>query len=128
VATERARQRVLVVEDSADIAEALTVVLQTEGYDVVCATTRNQAVALLDDSIDYIICDYLMEGVGVAPFLAAVRVVLGRDLPVILCTAHADGKLEATRLGLDFLAKPFEPDDVSKLLAARKAARATTPN
>ena len=60
-----------------------------------------------------------MDGVGIAPFLASVRAALGRDIPVVLCTGHPDGPFEAKRLAIDLLCKPFEPNDVVKLMKQR---------
>jgi CheY-like chemotaxis protein len=108
--------RVLIVDDDADIREALTDTLQDEGLQV--AATENGQAAL-----DYlrsnarpavILLDWMMPVMDGAQFYAE----LSRDpelcaVPVVLLTADANARERAATLGIaGYLKKPVNVEDL----------------
>jgi two-component system response regulator AtoC len=97
-------------------------VLGAEGYETSLASSGEDALARLDDTLpDVVLCDLRMpgiDGLALLPELARRR----PDATLILMSAYGTEELalEAMRRGAyDYLAKPFQPSEV--LLAIRKA-------
>ncbi|MFI5374686.1 MAG: sigma-54-dependent transcriptional regulator [Candidatus Rokuibacteriota bacterium] len=103
--------KILVVDDEAEIRSLLAAVLQSKGYEVVTAEDgaaalqavprERPAVILMDLSMPR------MNGMDALPELKR----LDPELPVIICTAHADlaTAVRAMKLGAyDYLTKPFD--------------------
>jgi DNA-binding response OmpR family regulator len=121
--------RILVVEDSADLAEALERNLTLDGYDVSLATRAAQALPLVTSSKpDLIILDLGLPDRDGYSVLKDLR-DRGNACPVLILSARnleAD-KLQGFRLGADdYVTKPFS---VMELLARISALlrRATVP-
>ena len=111
--------RVLVVDDEPEMCALLEAGLGKRGFEVVCRTSGDQALALLDETdFDAVVADLNMpgtSGLDVAAWVAANR----PDTPVIVITAF--GNLEtavaAIRVGAyDFVTKPFEIQAISLTL------------
>jgi two-component system NtrC family sensor kinase len=107
-------ERILIVDDSADIREFLGhTVLANEGYEVLTAGDGKEALILAQDlRPDLIIADYLMPGMTGLDLLDALKNA-SLDIPMILITAEGSEKLavQAMRAGVyDYLIKPFEAD------------------
>jgi len=104
---------VLVVEDDADLREALTDTLELAGYTAIAAPDAEQALAWLDKgNPGLVLSDVQMPGMDGHALLRSLK---GRrpDIPVILMTAYGqiDRAVQAIRDGAaDYLPKPFEPD------------------
>jgi two-component system response regulator AtoC len=105
--------KILVVDDEAEIRSLLGAVLRDKGFVVVDAedgaaalqqvTRERPAVILLDLSMPR------MSGMDALPEIKR----LDADVPVIICTAHADlaTAVRAMKLGAyDYLTKPFDVD------------------
>jgi CheY-like chemotaxis protein len=107
--------RILVVEDDADIREAMTECLAFEGYDAEGAANGALALAALRTvRYDAIVLDLMMPvmtGREVLAHLSADPSLAA--IPVVVCTALRDADVYA--LGTARLFKPFE---VSELLGA----------
>ena len=117
-------QRVLVVDDNADIRMLLRAVLGQSGYRVVEAGNGVEALALLhaDDDIDVVVLDVQMPDMDGWEILTRIRddASLG-PVPVVLCTVKS--RLEDTRrgweLGCDgFVNKPFSVTQVAEEVTA----------
>lgn len=109
--------RILLVEDSADLAEALQRNLTLEGYDVVHASKAQQAMALTTSTHpDLVVLDLGLpdrDGYSVLQELRA----RGITCPVLILSARnlETDKLQGFRLGADdYVTKPFS---VLELLA-----------
>lgn len=107
--------RILVVEDDSALAQALTDTLALSGYDVVNATDGEQALARLDGSqVDMVLTDVQMRPMDGRTLLRNLRTRFS-ELPVLVMTAYGtvEQAVEAMKLGaVDYLAKPFEVDDL----------------
>ena len=113
---------VLVVEDEEAIRSLLDTVLGSNGYHAHLASNAEQAMVLSRrGAFDAAIVDIRMPGMDGLELSRSLR-ALDSDLPVILITAHADidSARQAIRLGAyDYIAKPFDVDDV--LLSVARA-------
>ena len=115
------RPRLLVVEDEPTIADGLRLVLESEGYDVeVAGTTVAALVRVEEQPFAVALVDLVLpDGDG----LHLLRLLKGKapDLAVIIMTAHSSiaKAVEATKQGaFHFVAKPFEPEEITALVAA----------
>lgn len=109
--------RILVVEDNADLAFAVTTALQSEGFDVAVAATGPEGVARARErDADLIILDLML------PEFDGYRVIRtlrgdGIETPILVLTARGEeaDKVKGLRLGADdYVTKPF---GVMELLA-----------
>ena len=84
---------VLVVEDDADSAEALSKALRMSGYKVLSVPNGREALALVIlDGVDLVITDLRMPQMDGVTLLTVLRSYLRfRSLPVIVFSAYADG-------------------------------------
>jgi DNA-binding response OmpR family regulator len=102
--------RVLVVEDSADLAFALTTALQSDGFDVVVAPTGPEGVeAARSGDADLIILDLMLPGFDGYRVIRTLRQE-GIGTPILVLTARGEeaDKVKGLRLGADdYVTKPF---------------------
>ena len=118
--------RVLLVEDDAELREALTDTLELEGASVTEASRAPLALsALAEARFDVVISDVNMPGMDGHALLRQVRSQYA-EVPVILMTAYAtiERSVQAMRDGAaDYLVKPFEQRDVVETVARYAAGR-----
>ena len=106
---------VLVVDDDEAIRRLLARYLRKEGFLVSCAADAAEAEALRGGlTFDALIVDVMMPGEDGMSFTARVRAL--SDVPILMLTARGEardriGGLEAG--ADDYLAKPFEPRELS---------------
>jgi two-component system response regulator AtoC len=116
------KQKILVIDDEANMCHMLTAVLRKAGYEVDSASDGQAGLLQLQRcSYDYILCDVKMPVLGGMDFLKAAGALVGRST-VIMMSAYGsiDSAIEAMKLGAyDYISKPFKPDEV--LMALRKA-------
>ena len=123
------RDRVLVVDDNADLRDYIARLLTQAGCEVVTAADGQAAVALLHRSRpDLLITDVMMPRLDGFGLLRAVRAQEQfRDLPVIMLSARAgeEAKLEGLDAGADdYLTKPFSARElIARVSANIKLAR-----
>ncbi|MDB6061220.1 MAG: Sigma 54-dependent transcriptional activator containing CheY-like receiver domain [Verrucomicrobiaceae bacterium] len=114
------KARVLVVEDDADLREALTDTLELAGAEVVQADSGEQALAVLPDQyVDMVVSDVNMGGMDGLELLKNLRRHYPQ-LPVLLITAYGSvaKSVEAMRAGaVDYLVKPFKPQILVETVA-----------
>ena len=55
-------QKILTVDDNEEIRNIIRILLESEGYEVVEAADGEQALTMIDDSIDLVILDIMMPG------------------------------------------------------------------
>lgn len=116
-------ERILVVEDSPEIASLMSLTLRMEGYEVLSAATGVRALQIAIDEIpSLILMDVMMPGLTgfqVAEQLKAKDKT--RDIPIIFVTARhdVDDRVHGLETAVDYIAKPFA---VPELLARVRAA------
>ena len=104
---------VLVVEDDADLMDALSDTLTLAGYGVATATDGADALRVLEENnFDLIVSDIQMPKMDGHTFLKKVKAD-HPDLPVMLMTAYGSIQqaVDAMRDGaVDYMVKPFEAE------------------
>jgi CheY-like chemotaxis protein len=101
VATESARRRILLVDDTADIRVMLRLQLQMGGVDFQEASSGEEALALCaGDPFDLIVLDHRMPGLT---GIDVARKLRGDQYPspIIMYSAYVDQNLEAEAQTLD---------------------------
>lgn len=119
------RGKVLYLEDSAVEAKAVRTIMERLGLDVVHATRAEDGLALLDDSFDLVVADFVLQDVmSGGDFLHIVRCRMRRTreaLPVLVMTGEQREDMQAQLFHAganDFIAKPLvEEVFVSRLRA-----------
>ena len=120
--------RILVVEDDADLREALCDTLELAGYSFQEAESAEAALAFLSEStVDMVISDVNMGKMDGHELLKQIN-QLYPCMPVLLITAYGqvDRAVDAIRNGaVDYLLKPFEPEQLLTIVS-RYVDRALT--
>lgn len=110
---------VMVVDDDTDICGLLSEILTDEGYTVMCVTTGENVLALVQRQMpSVLLLDFHLSGgingLSVAEQLRATSATT--DLPIIMTSADShflQTQLERLQvLGCTILAKPFEIDEL----------------
>lgn len=102
------KERVLIVEDDADIREGVRILLESEDYDVREAENGKAGLALLDEMTDLVILDVMMPGMSGYRTCEEIRKI--SNVPVLFLTAKAQESDKLVGLmagGDDYLSKPF---------------------
>ena len=122
---------ILVVDDDDRIRDLLKRYLIKEGHRVTTAAHAAAARRMLKTmTFDLAILDIMMPGEDGLSLLSAMRETI--DTPVILLTARgmAEDRINGLKRGAeDYLAKPFEPEELSLRVAAilRRTAKEDPP-
>ena len=130
------QEKILVVDDDPDILDALTMILEAKGYQVVTARDGVEGLANLKaEKPDLMILDLLMpkmDGFAVCKELLDPRWSKFRDIPILILTSvreEASRRRYELETGLeldvdDYVEKPVSPDilldRVGKLLKKRQ--------
>jgi DNA-binding response OmpR family regulator len=120
--------RVLLIEDEANIATAITFILGREGWQVWShsdGVTAHDAV--LRHRPDVVVLDVMLPGRSGFDVLADIRGGAARATPVLMLTAKGQAKdrARAEALGVDmFMTKPFSNADVLDAVRALSAGAA----
>ena len=116
------QEKILVIDDDPDILNALTMILESKGYQVVTARDGVEGLANLKaEKPDLMILDLLMpkmDGFAVCKELQDPRWSKYRDVPILILTSVREEasrrryELETGReLDVDdYIEKPFAPD------------------
>lgn len=112
-------EKILIVEDDADIREGVRILLEGEGYSVSEAENGRKGVELLKEEPDLVILDVMMPGMSGLKTCEEIRKI--SYVPVLFLTAksqESDKLIGLMAGGDDYLAKPFS---YSELLGRVKA-------
>lgn len=109
--------KILVAEDEIILAKTIGFRLKKDGHTIISAKDGKEALALLDShDPDMVITDIMMPYASGLEVVAAVRLIKGRDIPIIVLSAMGQENtvLEAFDLGADdYVTKPFSPNELS---------------
>lgn len=100
--------KILLVDDDRELTSLLKELLEMEGFTIIVAHDGEQALALLDDSIDLLLLDVMMPKKNGLDTLKEVR--QHHQTPVIMLTARGSelDRVLGLELGADdYLPKPF---------------------
>lgn len=113
--------KVLVIEDNANLAFGLTRSLESEGYEVEAAEDGLRGFEMATEgNADLIVLDLMLPGMDGYTLLKQLR-AQGKDVPVLILTARGEeaDKVFGFRLGADdYVTKPFS---LSELMARVEA-------
>jgi DNA-binding NtrC family response regulator len=111
--------RILIVEDRDSLRRMLAAALGQEGYEVATAADGQAGIRLLAERpFDFVLTDLKLPDVSGLRVLEASRAAQPR-VPVVVLTGYGTvgTAVEAMKLGAyDFLEKPLELDDLSRLI------------
>ena len=113
------RKPVLIVEDDPDLLDMMEVVLDSAGYPVRKALNGKLALdSVAAEMPAIILLDMKMPVMDGWEFAARFREQYGDAAVIVVVTAAADARLRAEEIGAsDYLAKPFEIDDLVNCVA-----------
>jgi DNA-binding NtrC family response regulator len=109
-----ANERVLVVDDEANMRESLREILGEEGYECVLAGDGVSALNAFDETVRLVITDAKMPGMDGFELIKELH-ERDPDLPVVMITAYGSMELaiKAMRAGAyDYITKPFDPERI----------------
>lgn len=105
---ESDRPTVLVVDDEANIREAIAFTLRREGFDILEAETGLEAVELAERNPDVIVLDIMLPGIDGLEVLRRIRTT--SNVPVLMLSAKGDeiDRVVGLEIGADdYITKPF---------------------
>ena len=127
-----ARQRILVVEDEANIASFVSMYLRKAGFDVRVSANGSDALARVPaDSPALIVLDLMLPDVDGIDVCRRIR--QHSDVPILMLTARDDDvdKIIGLEVGADdYLTKPFNPRELVarvKSILRRSTSRRRDP-
>lgn len=101
-------KKILFADDDREIREVVRILLESEGYFVIEAANGDQAVSMMDDSVDLVILDMMMPGrSGIS---ACMEIRKNSTVPILFLTAKSqdsDKTMGFSAGGDDYLVKPF---------------------
>lgn len=101
-------KKILFADDDREIREVVRILLESEGYLVIEAANGDQAVSMMDDSVDLVILDMMMPGrSGIS---ACMEIRKNSTVPILFLTAKSqdsDKTMGFSAGGDDYLVKPF---------------------
>ena len=105
------KQTILVCDDEKEIVKAISIYLQTEGFEVLKAYDGNEALKVLENNkVDLIIIDVMMPELDGIHATLKIREKL--DIPIIILSAKSEDadKILGLNIGADdYITKPFNP-------------------
>ncbi len=119
---EPSGQRILVIDDEANMGHMLAAVLKKVGFNVDSVVDGKAGLEKVSKAhYDFILCDIKMPVMDGMEFLRSAGERISQST-VIMMSAYGsiDAAIESMKLGAyDYISKPFKPDEV--LLALKKA-------
>ena len=113
--------RVLVVDDDADLAEMLGIVLRSEGMEpVFCYDGADALSTFRRENPDLVLLDLMLPGLDGLAVCRALRAE--SSLPIVMLTARGDTLdiVEGLQAGADdYIVKPFKPRELVARVEAR---------
>lgn len=109
--------KILVVDDDSGIGEMLKTLLEFYGYEVWVTEKPDEAESLIvQKDSDLVLLDMLISGVNGTDVCKGIRQNEStKDIPVLMMSALHDAGPKCKASGAnDFIAKPFEMDDLIK--------------
>ena len=110
------KDRVLVVEDEKSISGLIKAILTANGYDVITASTGNEAFSMISSHCpDLVVLDLGLPDMDGMEIIKAVRSWTSLPIIVVSARSYERDKVKALDMGADdYVTKPF---DVKELLA-----------
>ena len=114
--------RVLLIEDEANIAEAIRFILGRDGHDVAWSADGEDMAGLMAIRPDLVILDLMLPGRSGLEILTSLKAnAATRDIPVMMLSAKGQGRDReaAERAGVQaFMTKPFANAEIREAVRA----------
>lgn len=126
-ATGKSRAKVLIVDDDPAILDAISLILEDEGYDVSTASGGDIVSIAEREQPDIVLLDIRLSGQDGRDVCRALKTApTTARVPVLMISANQHGAAYAQQAGADdYLAKPFELDDILAKVATWTKRRDT---
>ena len=116
------RQKILIVEDDADISALLVKIMEGAGYQVRQAFSGTEALFCMERELpDCVLLDLMLPGMTGEEVLEQIRQEQKKEMPVLILSAKVSvqDKVKLLRLGADdYITKPFSVMVLCKKVAA----------
>lgn len=126
------QNKILIVDDEADLREILQFNLESEGYSVDTAESAEQALKKLSPAHKLILLDVMMGGMSGFKMAEKLRKELHNNIPIIFLTAKDTENDMLTGFSIggdDYISKPFSIKEVSaRVKAVLKRSKNETEN
>ena len=114
-------QKVLIADDEPYVARVLKLVLQQEGYQVICVNTGKEALDVFAGlQPDIVVTDVKMPRMSGRELVEAIRAMEGKkNIPVVVMTStlESENREWVHQLGnISFLGKPVSPRDLIRVI------------
>ena len=108
------KDRVLVVEDEKSISGLIKAILTANGYDVITASTGNEAFSMISSHCpDLVVLDLGLPDMDGMEIIKAVRSWTSLPIIVVSARSYERDKVQALDMGADdYVTKPFNPVEV----------------
>ena len=110
------RQKILIVEDDADISGLLVKIMEGAGYQVRQVFSGTEALFCMERELpDCVLLDLMLPGMTGEAVLDQIRQKQKKEMPVLILSAKVSvqDKVKLLRLGADdYITKPFDPEEV----------------
>jgi DNA-binding response OmpR family regulator len=120
--------RVLIVDDEPSVGDALRLVLESNGYEVVLVTNGLDGIdQVRRRRFGFSVVDLFLTDISGFQVITGIR-KHQPEIPIVLITAHGSEQVfaEAKKLGaVGALAKPFPPAEILKLINTHAHGPAT---
>jgi len=120
--------RVLIVDDEPSVGDALRLVLESNGYEVVLVTKGRDGIdQVRRRRFGFSVVDLFLTDISGFQVITDIR-KHQPEIPIVLITAHGSEQVfaEAKKLGaIGALAKPFPPAELLKLINTHVHGRTT---
>jgi len=110
------QKKIMIADDDPGIVDAVEMILEFEGYEVTSTVDGSTVLDMREDLPDLLLLDIWMSGEDGRDICKKLKQdPLTKNIPVIMISASRDIKQSAIDAGADdFLAKPFEMNDLLK--------------
>jgi len=118
--------RILIVDDDKDLQQTLSVILESEGYEIFSAETGKHAITKIQDKLpNVVLLDMRLPDMNGMKILEKLKNIIPEfDCPIIILTAFGDiqSAIKSMKLGaFDYITKPFDNDEL--ILTIQKALK-----
>lgn len=107
-------KRILIADDDPGILDAISIMLEFEGYEVNCISNCASLLTMETGFPDLLLLDIWMSGTDGRDVCKQLKQKANTSaMPIVMISASKDIECSALQAGADdFLAKPFEMDDL----------------
>lgn len=123
IGTDETSRSILVVDDERGFRDVVTVILESQGYQVQQAHHANDALGLLDETTpDLILTDMMMpemDGVGLIKRLKETP--KWANIPVVVISAYSEPEVQENAFAAGatgFISKPFSASELRSTVGA----------